>query len=331
MRKVILINFGKVLNGEVHTSPFVLSQANSLKHHWKVIWGLTQNTSFVDLIKTYFLVKDKIKNEKPDIVHAQYGSMTSFFAWAVKGDIKLVVSFCGDDILGTHKQGLLWRIRESIAKKLSLFVAERADQIIVKSDGLKNQIPIHLHRKTTIIPNGVNVKEFHPIERVQAYGLLKLSERKKFILFNVSTGNNQGVKNYPLAKKTMDLVKRVEPDSELLAVGSVDPMDMPLYINASSVVLLTSLHEGSPNIIKEAMACNVLVVSVPCGDVLERITDDSIGYVCPYDAEKLAEKIVLILKGQRRSTGRENLLKQGLSTEEVSKKIESIYNLVLSK
>ena len=66
-------------------------------------------------------------------------------------------------------------------------------------------------------------------------------------------------------------------------------------MNAADAVLLTSLHEGSPNAVKEAMACDVPVVAVDVGDVRERIGDADGCYVAAATPEALADKLLLVV------------------------------------
>src|SRR5262245_15872230 len=108
-------------------------------------------------------------------------------------------------------------------------------------------------------------------------------------------------------------------------ISNVSSSDVRLMMNAADCLLVTSLHEGSPNIVKEAMACNLPVVSVPCGDVVERLQMTYPGGVAPYDVKTLAEKIDEVLKAGRRSNGRERLIEQGLTTPNVAKSLIQIY------
>jgi len=53
----------------------------------------------------------------------------------------------------------------------------------------------------------------------------------------------------------------------LKVVYNVKHEDIPLYLCASDVLISTSKWEGSLNIIKEAMACNLPIVTTDVGDV----------------------------------------------------------------
>ena len=99
-------------------------------------------------------------------------------------------------------------------------------------------------------------------------------------------------------------------------------------LNAADCLLVTSLHEGSPNIVKEAMACNLPVVSVPCGDVVERLKATQPGMVCPYDASALACGMAVVLGEGHRSNGREQLVAQGLTLLRVAEQLIQLYRSV---
>jgi glycosyltransferase involved in cell wall biosynthesis len=71
--------------------------------------------------------------------------------------------------------------------------------------------------------------------------------------------------------------------AEMVGCGGVPYNLMPTYMNACDVLLLTSLHEGSPNAVKEALACNLPVVSVDVGDVRERVDSVEGSVVCEDD------------------------------------------------
>jgi glycosyltransferase involved in cell wall biosynthesis len=97
-------------------------------------------------------------------------------------------------------------------------------------------------------------------------------------------------------------------------------------MNACDAMLLTSYHEGSPNVLKEAMACNLPVVSVPIGDVAER-TAGVVGYrVRPRDEEQLANALLSTLQDETPCGGREAILRQGLDLASVAERIVDVYH-----
>jgi teichuronic acid biosynthesis glycosyltransferase TuaC len=91
---------------------------------------------------------------------------------------------------------------------------------------------------------------------------------------------------------------------------------------------LTSLHEGSPNIIKEAMACNCPIVSTDVGDVRDVVSGTEGCYVTTYDPEDIAEKLKSALQFNKRTAGREKI--QHLDSNIIAHKIISIYKTILT-
>ncbi|MEQ9413235.1 MAG: glycosyltransferase, partial [Cyclobacteriaceae bacterium] len=265
MRKVLMVNSGGIIDGKISTSTFVLSQAKSLSNRWEVVWGLCgwKSTSILSVISNIIKLRQVVRNDNIDIIHAQYGSIYSFIGLLISRNKPFIVSLCGDDVLGTIQPGIGWRIREFIAKKLSLYSSSHADHIIVKSNNILNALPSKLQYKASVLPNGVDINFFKPTSKSESRNILGLSQTKTYVLFNQSTGNNLIRKNKELAIEVIRRIKKIHSaDIELLVIGKIPHQQVPIYINASNAVLLTSIHEGSPNIIKEAMACNIPIVSV---------------------------------------------------------------------
>ena len=133
-------------------------------------------------------------------------------------------------------------------------------------------------------------------------------------------------KNYTLAKQAIDIARKTVPNLKFLYPKDVAHSDIKYYLNAADILLLTSLKEGSSNIVKEAMACNTPIVAVPIGDVswlLENVTNS---YVVDYKPQSIADAVENIVQsGCHRSNGRDMLLAKQLDDESVSKKITDIY------
>ena len=132
-------------------------------------------------------------------------------------------------------------------------------------------------------------------------------------------GSGQVVKNRPLAENVITQLQTSQADIRMEVISTCSREEVALRMNASDCLLVTSLHEGSPDLVKEAMACNLPVVSVPCGDVPERLRDVKPGGVCSYDAPSLAKMIETVLQTGLRSNGREQLFLQGLDIVSVTR------------
>src|SRR5712664_1222709 len=99
--------------------------------------------------------------------------------------------------------------------------------------------------------------------------------------------------------------------------------EVPVWLNASDVLLLTSMHEGSPTIVKEALACGLPVVSVDVGDVAERIEGVEGCYLAPPQSADLAAKLCLVRQSRKRLNCQTRL--EELSIVSVARKLKRCY------
>lgn len=325
---VLMIVPGNWKNGEPAIPTFVKSQAESLKAAgWEVALGVVDDrTSVHGILQNVRRLRREVSPSRSGLVHAQYGSVTSALANLIRGSLPLVVSFCGDDLLGTPNPGLHWRVREKCARAIGLWAARRATTVIVKSDNLLQALPSRLRGKAVVLPNGVNTDWFRPIARDECRSRLGWSMQPKVVLFNAGPNEERNRKNPSLARAAVDLLAQSIPDVSLYMMSNVSQEEVRLLLNAADSLLVTSLHEGSPNIVKEAMACNLPVVSVPCGDVPERLRMTHPGGVYSYDARVLAKALEAVLKVGYRSNGREQLIAQGLTTTKVANRLVQVYS-----
>ena len=135
------------------------------------------------------------------------------------------------------------------------------------------------------------------------------------------------IKNFPLCEQAIRILRN--DDYVLHTLGGVERKDMPYYYNASDVVIFTSKGEGSPNVIKEAMACNCKIVSVTVGDVPERFKEVKGCFLCQYQHD-VARKIMDTLNfPQKEVTSRQSVIY--LNTLVIAKRISEIYNSIIAR
>jgi teichuronic acid biosynthesis glycosyltransferase TuaC len=206
-----------------------------------------------------------------ELIHAQFGQSGLL---ALGSGLPLVITFRGSDVLGFPDASGRYTFKGRVLSAVSQLLARHAAQAIVVSAHLIAHLP---PRDYHIIPSGLNLALFKPGSRHDARQQLGLPLDQKLVLF--SSLMNNPIKRYPLAKAAVDLV----PEAQIVLATNVQPADMPLYMQACDVLVLTSMHEGSPNVVKEALACNLKVVSVDVGDVRERIAGLPGCVVCEND------------------------------------------------
>ena len=161
--------------------------------------------------------------------------------------------------------------------------------------------PDHVYR----VPCEVDFQKFRPTGREEAREILGLDLRKKYLLFAAKPANP--VKRFPLARDAASLLASRDPDVELVVVFKEPQERLALYMSACDALVFPSYHEGSPNIVKQAMACNLPIVATDVGDVREVIAGTDGCFVCPPRVEDFAEKLRSILQTRPRTDGRRRI------------------------
>ena len=182
--------------------------------------------------------------------------------------------------------------------------------------------------KIYVIPNGVNLDRFFPIEKDVARRELGVSKDEILVLFVSDPARPE--KNYPLAERAVQL--QGNEKVQLQAVYGEPQEKINLWMNAADLLVLTSFHEGSPNVVKEAMACNCPVVSTDVGDVKEVFGKTEGYFISGYEPEEFANQILKAIHYNRkhgRTNGRERILELGLDEGRIAKRILAVYKQVL--
>jgi teichuronic acid biosynthesis glycosyltransferase TuaC len=268
---------------------------------------------------TWTQVQKKIAQDQYDLVHAQWGQSGLL---ALPKKIPLVVTFRGDDLEGVIGPDGKRMPISPVLMNISRFVAHAADQVILVSESLSKRIegiPYHL------IPSGIDLEQFNQQPKAEARQKLGLSPDCKYVLF-VSSMNNPR-KRYPLARQAVELLPK-GLNAELLVASTISHSMIPTYMNAADVLLLTSLHEGSPNVVKEALACNLPVVSTDVGDVRERLFGIPNCYVLPDDQpETISKTLEKAIDFAEPINSRSSIL--DLDEKILTQKVIDVYRLAL--
>lgn len=271
-------------------------------------------------------VRSRVKELQPDVVHVMYGGVLAERVTSAVTERPVVVSFCGSDLLGERLAGPLRSIMGEFGVFASHIAAKRAVGIIVKSRNLEEVLPVSVDRsKVRIIPNGIDLERFRPLDKVECRKKLGWSLNGFHVLFPANAG--LPVKRPHLAQAAIKAANRSGLNAEMHQLRGVPHGEVPTWLNASDVVLLTSVHEGSPNIVKEALACDVPVVSVDVGDVRERISDIDGCYLALPDLHDLGVKLGMVGNRKGKIAGRERV--RQLSLEQTALNLASFYRLVL--
>ncbi len=195
-------------------------------------------------------------------------------------------------------------------------------------DGVTVTSPAHYEElgfaPARVVPCGVDLSLFQPMPKQEARQRLGLPDKARLPLF---VGDPRPEKRLPLIEEAVGQVAQNDPYVRLVKAIGVPHEDVPLYMNACDVLVLASDYEGSPVVIKEAMACNLPIVSVDVGDVAEVIAGLPGCYLAEQTVGDLAGKIAGALEFGQRTSGREAIAR--LSLDGTADGIIALYDDVL--
>ncbi len=304
--KVLFVSRG---NASGNVSPIVHNQGESLKKAGLMLdYFMIRGSGPFAYIKAIYPLRKTIREGKYDVIHAHY-SFTAFVA-TLASRKSIVVSLMGSDIMTSVMSRIMVRIFNSLFWK----------RCIVKSADMKKCLRVE---KVFVIPNGVDMKKFIPADKVYCQNQINWDPGKKHILFAANPAVYE--KNFPLAKKAIELLNERNVDFHWLE--NVSHEMMPAHYNASDVIFLSSISEGSPNAIKEALSCNRPIVSTDVGDVNELVDNVEGCFIASFDPLNMAEKLKAALNFSQSVQGRERLFEIGLDEESVAKRLIELYTM----
>jgi teichuronic acid biosynthesis glycosyltransferase TuaC len=215
----------------------------------------------------------------------------------------MVATYHGDDILGYKSDdgpvSRASRLRSLVIRNhAALFSAT-----VTQSREMHDRLPARVRRDDTIIHCGVDSERFTPMDRGDARRELNWDADERIVLF-AATKPYEPRKRIDLAEAA---IKQAEADLgpiRLAIAENLPPDSIPVMMNAADCLLLTSMAEGSPVVVKEALMCDLPIVATDVADVKETLTGVSPSAVCSHDASELGTALVEILSSARRSNGR---------------------------
>lgn len=257
-------------------------------------------------------LKKAIRDFQPDIVHAHYGLCGLLSN--LQRRVPVVTTYHGSDINDKKVLPL-----SKMAVRLSawnIFVSKKTIHIAQPK------------KKYSLLPCGIEVSDLQLTEKQEARERMHLQKDRKYVLFAGAFDNN--VKNAPLAKEAVALIN--DNNVELLELKGYSYDEVTLLMCAADVFLMTSISEGSPQVIKEALACGCPIVSVDVGDVKDRIDGVDGCYVAQTrDAKELSELLQKVLVFKGRTNGREKIISDKFDNIQIAQQLNNLYKQVCTR
>lgn len=263
--------------------------------------------SAMEYARFYPKLLSEVRSTEYDLIHANYGLVAPFAL--AQPTRPVVVTLWGTDLMSD----LGW------LRSLSRYSARRADAAIVPNRTLSRA----LETEHELIPFGVDTEVFRPIPRQEAREHVGWETDRPVALFPYD--RSRAVKDFSRAQR---LVEQADVDIELRTVTGVDHEEMPYYMNASDVLLVTSTRESGPMVVKEAAACTLPIVSTDVGFVRETVEDVTNCTVSDDDSD-LVTGLETVIEDGRRSNGREVI--DGLALETLGENLHELYRRVLER
>jgi len=283
-------------------------------------------------------IHEAIAKFDPHLIHVMYGGVMADQITRLRGLPPVVVTFHGSDLLGENLSGWVRKLISGYGIHCSRKAARRAAGVIVVAQHLLKALPgssLSLRpstlnpqlstSKVRVIPCGIDLDRFKPMDAEICRRRLGWNPGSFHVLFPANTGDP--VKRPGLARAAVQALKEHGVEAELHLLSGVPYAEVPVWINASDVLILTSLHEGSPTVVKEALACNLPVVSVDVGDVAERIARIEGCHLAAAEPRELARKLLAVWNRKARVNAGPAL--SALSIKSVAGQLKSFYGEVL--
>jgi len=308
MRVLVVCSYKKQYAS--HIAPFIEEQVASIQNQdVTVAYFLIKGKGILGYLKELGPMLSEIKQFQPDVIHAHFG-LSGLLA-NLQRRVPVVTTYHGSDInIDSAFRFSKWCIRFS------------AWNIFVSKKNIQKAAP---KEKFSIMPCGINLEDYPFMEKSQARNLLGWKQEERYVLFAGAFCNK--VKNAPLAQTAVEQMNGVH----LIEIKGYTRAEMATLYYASNVLLMTSHTEGSPQVIKEAMASGCPIVSVDVGDVAERIDGIEGCYIAERDPAAIAQKLRMAFDFNGRTEGRRKIDEMGLDNNEIAKNLIQIYQNVSNK
>ncbi|NME67670.1 glycosyltransferase family 4 protein [Flammeovirga aprica] len=284
------------------------------------VFNLRQYSTFYRYTVAQLKIILKIIRFKYSIIHIHYSISGLFLLLFKPKNLKVIITFHGSDILEGDNS-----LKKNIQTYLSKILARKADNLIVVNSKMKD-ILLKYNTNISIIPCGVNVNYFKRTKNET----FKQKHGSNLIKIIFPSDPLRKEKNYKLFSEIIErLRKRNKDDIEVIAFRGLSRSEIRRELIEANCLLLTSISEGSPQVVKEALACNTPVVSRKVGDVdvvLDKVDDCYVISGDNVDTYVKAIEKILEKKTNLAENSINKLKELELDNETIARKIVKLYD-----
>jgi teichuronic acid biosynthesis glycosyltransferase TuaC len=323
--KVLFVSSGNSDNFEV--APFIKSQGESLKALGVDLSYFTvQGKGLSGYLRGASTLRKYLKDHSVDVIHAHY-TLSGWSVVLARPKQPIVLSLMGTDAYGNYIGVNQIKFSSRYLIFLTYLIQPFVHSIICKSEHIQGFV--WLKKKSHVIPNGILIDNIKPYSH-DFKEELGLDPQKKHVLF---LGKKSSLrKNFKLVEEAMTLIPA--DDVYLSAPYPVSHGVVVKYLNSVDVLVVPSLMEGSPNVVKEAMACNCPVVATNVGDIAWLLGNEPGYFLTSFDPQDFAlniRKALEFSENHGRTQGRARIMKLGLDSETIARRIIKVYDEVLER
>ena len=235
-----------------------------------------------------------------DVVHAQYGSMCAWIASAAPA--RKLLSIRGSDWYNTDSGPWSERRHGMMANFLTRRAIPRYDHVVTMSERMRRDIQNHFANAGPAAPaievltDGLSLSDFVPLDRTQCRAALGFAGDERPWVLVTSVFEDNPVKRIGLARAAVEEARTQIPDIQIKVATNVSHTDMPIWMSACNLTLMTSLHEGWPNAIKEGLACGIPFVATDISDLPEIAKEEPSCVIAADNPQDLGRAIVYSLQ-----------------------------------
>ena len=325
--RILEVSRYKVQFDPKHLLPFVREQGEALRSvGHEVAYHLIEGRGMSAYLTGIAALRRRLLSEQPDVVHAHFGLSGITAVLAVRSLPKNKRPKC---VVTFHNGETLTRTVNFCSSLFSL----AADHVVYVAEHIR-MLSYFKARRYSILPCGVPMDELPVTDYVQARRQLGMQPEKKYILFGGDFANKR--KNADLLFAALRMLNR--DDVEVLEMKGLSRAECALRMCACDVFALPTHSEGSPQALKEAMACNCPIVATDVADISLLLGQEQGHFLLRnprptkerWDGDRrstaeMADLLQQALAFGRRTKGRERILQLGLDNTAIAQRLTEIY------